>query len=115
MILEFIDKNMRWIMAGLGILIVISLALSLSQCNDHGESEQVKQSKASAEAISEAAKNAIEVVQTQQANEQTINDAVEQTKGDIKDAKSVEAIRASVIAGLCSRPSFQHDPSCLRP
>lgn len=112
--LEWFQKGERGLFAGVFLVIAVVAALLFltARCDGDDGSEQVEHSKASAEAISDAAKNAIEVVQTQAATEANINAAVEMTKGEIKDAKSVEAIRASVVAGLCGRPAFANDPAC---
>lgn len=112
--LEWFQKGERGLFAGvfLVILVVAALLLLTARCDQDDGSKQVEQSKASAEAISDAAKNAIETLQTQAATEANISAAVDQVKGDIKDAKTVEAIRASVVAGLCGRPAFANDPAC---
>ena len=101
------------VLVGLAVLLLIGGTFTLSRCTkDHSAERQAEQTTASSEAIANAAKSAIDTIGAREATENDINYAVAHTQKDITDAPDPDAVRRSVIAGLCQQASHRFDPAC---
>lgn len=89
----------------------VSVRQMLGSQPGHRE-EQIKQSNANAEAFGDAAEDAANRIGDRAATESTIDNAVEQVKDKIGNAKSPTAIRNAVLDSLCRKPSHRDDPAC---
>lgn len=96
------------------VLLAVLIALLFGRCSDRSSDieEQIKQSNASSEAFGEAAENAANLIGDRFATESDIDNAVEQVKDQIGNAKSPTAIRDAVLDSLCRKPSHRDDPAC---
>lgn len=96
------------------ILLAVLIAFGLGKCSDRSDDieEQIKQSNANAEAFGDAAEDAANRIGDRAATESTIDNAVEQVKDKIGNAKSPTAIRNAVLDSLCRKPSHSDDPAC---
>lgn len=96
-------------------ILLIIVAVVVKQCTDDGDKKagyQAQQTQQSSQAIADAAKNAIATMEDREATDKNIAQAVQETKGQIQDAQSVEAIQSVVTASLCRREAYKADPAC---
>lgn len=95
-------------------LIALALAFGLGRCGDRSEdiATQIEQSNKSGEAFQDATADAIGRIGDRTVTEGAIDDAVEQVKDEIGDAKSPDDIRRALLDSLCGQPSHRDDPAC---
>ncbi len=117
---------MEWLVAKIGakaakvvtvagiIFLALLIAFLFGKCSDRSPdiAKQVEQSNSSAEAFGDAAEDAANMIGDRFATETDIDNAVEQVKDDIGNAKSPAAIRDAVLDSLCRKPSHRDDPAC---
>lgn len=95
-----------------GVLIVVYHTMIRRDDPKH----QVNQTTASAEAIANAATNAVETVTGRMTANQEIDAATAIAMREIENAEDSDAVRAAVIAAVCLRQTNRDDPACqLRP
>lgn len=100
------------------ILIALIIAFTLGRCGKEDDTvqKQIDQSNANAEAFGEAVEGAVDIIDNRNINDATVDNAVEQVKDKIGNAKSPVAIRDAVLDSLCRKPSHRDDPACtMRP
>lgn len=111
--------------AGLILLVVLALILVfgimsvLNKCEQSRHERelgaQTKQGNASAEAIANAAADAVQTVQGRGTVEQQIDAATAQASKEIGNAENSDEIRAAVLRALCGdgmRGNPRNDPAC---
>lgn len=103
----------RYALIGLAIVALLGTVFLLGRCGNDNEVAQVEQSVASAEAVSEAATDAIETIGENVATAGAVTRAAELAVVNIDDAVSVAEVRNAVIIGVCSQHSHRNDPACM--
>ncbi len=110
---EKFAKPFTWIVLA---LLLIGGVFLLGRCSkDDYEDDyraQIDQTDRSSDAIADAAEGAIEMLEGRIATENAIDQVVSQTVEQIEGAQSPEAVRAAVLAGVCSRREHRNDPAC---
>lgn len=117
---------MEWLIAKIGakaaravivagiIMLALLIAFMFGKCSDRSDdiATQIKQSNSSAEAYGDAVENAANRIGDRTATDRDIDNAVEQVKDKIGNAKDPAAVRDAVIDSLCRKPSHRDDPAC---
>lgn len=98
----------------LPVLALVSIMLIVAALwpEDKTAQEQAVQTTRSAEAISQAAEQAIERIGDNVATEEKITAESRQAAEEIDSAQNSEAIREAVLKALCPRASHANDPAC---
>lgn len=99
------------VLACIALMLLASWLLGKDDAAEH----QAEQTTASGNAIADAAQDAIATIGTQAADEQAINDAVDEATANIAKAPDTEAVRSAVIAGVCQQRAHKDDPACAKP
>lgn len=109
-----IEKYMRPIIAGVLILALGLLVLTVAKCGtvDHTAERQAEQTEKSGAAIAGAASAAIETIGDRNATERDIDNVVQQASEAIGMADNPGAVHDAVVAGLCGQASHSDDPAC---
>lgn len=96
------------------VLLAAFIAFVFGRCSDRSGDieEQIKQSNSSTEAYGDAVENAANRIGDRTATDRDIDNAVEQVKDKIGNAKDPAAVRDAVIDSLCRKPSHRDDPAC---
>ena len=94
------------------VLVVIVVALVLLVRHQHHSVSQARQNVATSDAISEAARNAIERLQTRTTADEAIDTATAATMKEIQNATDPAAVHNAVRDALCVRAEYAHDAAC---
>lgn len=117
LITAWASKLGRPLMIGGGIVLLLLLVFALGRCTGGNDTNAIKaqadQTNRSSEAIADAASDAVTMLEHRTATEDAIDQVVSQTVDEINGAQSPDAVRAAVLAGVCSQPSHRNDPACI--
>lgn len=100
------------VLAGVLLLGVFLLGRCSGDDNEDDYQAQIDQTNRSSDATAQAAQGAIEVLEGRTATEDAIDEAVTEAVNEISGATDAEAVRAAVLAELCTKPSYAADPAC---
>lgn len=108
----FGDRLALPILIGLVIALII-FGLAAARCvHEWQGGQEAKQTTKSANAITNAAVDAIGTIENRSRADQAIDAATDQTRKDISNASDPSDVRRAVVNGLCSRPEYKRDPAC---
>lgn len=109
------SKIGRYATVALGAVLLLGLVFLVGRCtgdDSDAVEAQAEQTTRSSEAIADAADDAIQMLEDRTATEDAIDQIVSQTVENIDGAQDADAVRAAVLAGVCSQPSHRNDPAC---
>lgn len=113
LIATFGERAARLIVAVLVALVIGAFVLFLARrSHDDTPAVQAQQTTRSADAVSNAARDAIETIGNRTATDAVVDQATMDTVENINNAIDPFSVRDAVIAGVCRNPAHRNDPAC---
>ena len=94
------------------VLVVIVVALVLLVRHQHHSANQARQDVATSDAVSEAARNAIDTLQNRSSAEDAIDTATAIAVKEIRNATNPAVVHSAVRDALCVRAEYADDAAC---
>lgn len=108
----------RLIFIALAVLAIIAL-ISMKMCSSgHQEAEQAKQDSRTSGAYTQAAMNAVDMVEARTGEEAELKEVVAEAAKDIANAEGSDqtippAARDAALRGACRLPNYRDEPACV--